>query len=106
MKGGPGGTAVSGWFSQRVENLVEFNNRARPAVGNNDRHGIVMTAPYMQEMNVEILYLSFELTVSIEAVLGPVPVIVVGPVIAEFTVVIERHSLGPVFDSLGVGPAG
>ena len=59
----------------------------------------------MDEVDVDAVDLGDELVEPVEGGLARTPVVFVGPVLAQFTGVRQRHPLRPVVDHLGIGPA-
>ncbi len=104
---GVGGIAtVRGRVDQRFDDLVEFDNRAGPAVGEDQRQGLGMRRAHVQEMNIQPVDLGGELGETIEQRLPPAPIVVTGPVPADLLDPLQRHALAPVVDRFGLRPAG
>ncbi len=106
MEGVLGATAVSRRIGQRLDHLVKLHDRARPAVGDHQREGVVVRRPLMDEMNVQPVDLGDELVKAVERGLARPPVVVVGPVAGQVAGVPQRNALAPVVHAFGFWPTG
>ena len=101
-----GGVAAKrGRIGQRLDHLVEFDHRARPAMGDDQRHRFRMRRADVQEMNVEPVDLGGELRKAIEARFARAPVVFLGPIAADVLDPFQRRALAPVVDQFGFRPA-
>ena len=100
-----GVAAVRGRIGQRLDHLVELDDRTRPAMGDDQRHRFRVRRADVQEMNVEPVDLGGELRKAIEPRLAPAPVVLLGPVAADVLDPLQRRALAPVVDQFGFGPA-
>jgi hypothetical protein len=92
-------------FGERLDHLLELDDRAGPAVGQQEWDGGWIGRTLMDEMDVDAVDLGDELIEPVECRLADPPVVVVGPVRADLLHVRERNALGPVVDQLRIGPA-
>ena len=53
MEGVLGLAAMGGGISQGADDLHEFDDRARPAMGDDQRQGVLVFRAHVQEMDVE-----------------------------------------------------
>ena len=97
---------MSGGIGQRCDDLELLDRRARPAVGDDQRQGIGMFRPDMQEMDVEPVDLGDEIGQRVEPRFAPPPVIVGRPILSERLHQRQLHALGAILDQLALGPAG
>ena len=74
-------------IGERTNDLQEFEDRSRPAMGDDERQGVRMTRANVHEVNVEPVDLSHELRQGIQLRLGFAPVIVRAPVAYESWIV-------------------
>ena len=86
--------------------FLEFNDRTRPAMRDNERTCVVFLAPNVNEMNIYTIKTRFKLWELVEFFLSFIPVIFSLPVFAEFLMVLKWQSLGPVVWSFSVRPPG
>src|SRR5690606_34093897 len=93
-------------LGQRADHLGELHHRTRPAVGDEDRERIGRAAPLVDEMNVQTADFGDVVVELVECRLAGAPVVVVGPVLGQFTGVGQRNALTPVVDALGLRPTG
>ena len=98
--------AVRDRIGERADDLVELDDRARPAVGDHERQRVRLRGPHVEEVDAEAVELGAELRERVEARLGRPPVVLRRPVRAQLLHVRERDALRPVVDGLGLGPAG
>ena len=105
VKGVSAVAAMGGRIGQRLDHLVELNHRARPAVGDDQRHGLRVWGAHVQEMNVEPVDLSSELRKAVEQRFATAPIIVLSPVLADLFDPLQRRALAPVVDQLCLRPA-
>src|SRR5690348_6667722 len=99
-------SAMSRRVGQGIDNLELLDDRAGPAMRDDERKGIVMPGTNVDEMNVQSVDCGDELREGIEACLDFSPVIVALPVAHELTHGCERHALGLIGDGLLFGPSG
>ena len=98
-------TAVGGRIGERLDHLVELDDRPGPAVADHEGQGVLVRGPHVQEVDAEPVDLGAELREPVERGFSGPPVVVVGPVPAQLLRVRERDPLRPVVDRLGLGPA-
>ena len=106
MEGVLGAPAVGDGVGQGLDDLVELRERARPAVGQDQRERVGLGRPPVHEVDVEAVDAGLELVEPVEPpLLGP-PVELVAPVLDELPQVGLVHPELPP-DALGlVGHAG
>ena len=96
---------MRGRIGQRLDHLVEFDHRTRPAMGDDQRHRLGMLRADVQEVNAEPVDLGGELRKAIEFRLARAPVIFLGPIAADILDPLQRRALAPVVDQFGLRPA-
>src|SRR2546429_2680015 len=92
-------------IGQWIDNLQLLDDRAGPAVRDDERQRMFMFRPNVNEMNVEPIDLGHELREGIQPRLEPPEVIVGAPVAHEFLHRRQLHALRSICDGLLVGPA-
>ena len=92
-------------IGQGPDDLQEFDHRAGPAVGGDERQRVGMGRAHVDEVDSEAVDLGPELGQAVQPCLGGPPVIPIGPIATEILEVRAWHPLGPVLDGLGIGPA-
>ena len=97
--------AVCRRIGERLDDLVELHDRARPAVGDEKRHRVRVAALAVNEVDVETVDGRGELREAVEVGFAGAPIVVVQPVVAQFVGVGEGQSLAPVVRCFGVRPA-
>jgi hypothetical protein len=80
-------------ISERIDNLELLDDRAGPAVRNDERQSIFMFGTNVNEMNVESIDLSDELRPSVQFRLAFAPILICRPIAREFLNHRERHAL-------------
>ena len=98
--------AICRGVGERVDDLELLDDRAGPAVGDDERQRIVMARTNVDEMDVESVDLGHEVRQGVQRRLAPAPVVICRPVAREFLNHRERHALRIFGDGLAVGPAG
>ena len=97
--------AVLGWIDQRLDHLVELDDRPRPAMCDDQRHGAGMRRAHVHEMDVEPVDFGDELREAIEQRFAASPIVRLGPIAADLLDPFARRALAPVADQLGLRPA-
>jgi hypothetical protein len=100
------GATMGGRIGQRLDHLVELNNRPWPAMGDDKRHRLGVRRAHVDEMDVKTVDLGGELRETIEQCLAPAPVVVFGPVPADLLNPFQRRALAPVVDQFSLRPTG
>ena len=77
VKGVLGAPAVCGRVGQRPDHLVELDDRSRPAVRDDEREGVAVWGPLMDEMDVEAVDLGGELVEAVQRGFACPPVVFV-----------------------------
>jgi hypothetical protein len=90
---------------ERVDDLQEFDDRARPPVRHEQRQGILVRGPDVRELDVQPVDLGDELRQRVQRRLDLAPVVAVAPVLDERAQLRQLDTLRPVADSLPVRPA-
>jgi hypothetical protein len=106
MEGIGGVAAVGDRVRESPDDLDELDDRAGPAVCDDERQCLGMRRANVEEMDAEPVDHSAELRQGVQPGLGSAPVVLVGPVVAELPQVGARHALRPVVNRLGLRPAG
>lgn len=73
-------TAISSRICKRADRLDELEGRTRPTMGQNDRKGVGMTRPHMDELDIDPVDRCDEFRKCIELSLGLAPVVISAPV--------------------------
>ena len=99
-------TSVVGRVGQRLDDLVELDDRSRPPVGHHEWARCSMWRSLMDEVNVDAIDGGDELVEAVQSRLSIAPVVLVAPIAAHVLDPGQRRALAPVVDGLGVGPPG
>jgi hypothetical protein len=97
--------AMRGGIGERLDDLQLLDDRARPAVRDDERQCIVMLRSHMNEMNVQPVDLGQELRMGVQPRLRLPPVVLRRPVTGELLHRRQLHALRLIGDGLPVGPA-
>ena len=100
-----GGAAVRGRIDQRIDDLQLLDDRARPAVRDDDRQRIRMLRTDVDEVDVQPVDLGDEVRQGVHPGLDLAPVVFRRPVARELLDRRELHALRKVGDGLLVGQA-
>ena len=95
MEGVRGIAAVGARVGQRSEHAEELERRARPAVGHDQRQGVVLGRADVQEVDRLAVDLGGELGHRVQPRLLGAPVEVAGPVAGQVAQVAERYAAAP-----------
>ena len=106
MEGIRRASAVSRGVGQRTDDLELLDRRARPAVGDDERHGIFMSRPDVKEVDIQPVDLGDELGMRVQVHLAPPPVVIGRPMPRERLNEGELHALGRIGDRFSFGPSG
>ena len=90
-------------IDQRLDDLELFNDRARPAVCDDDRQGILMHRASMNKVDVQAVDLGDESREGVEFCFALAPVVLRRPVALELPDSRERHALRMIGDRLLLG---
>jgi len=82
-------------FGQFLDDVGEFRDAARPAVGHDQRGRVGARGPAVQEVDVQALDRRVELADAVEPVFEPAPVVTGAPVLDDVDQVGQRHALVP-----------
>ena len=96
--------AMGGRIGQRLDDLELLDGRARPAVGDDQREGVVVRRADVDEVDVDAIDLGHEVRQGREALLERAPVVLGGPVASERLDRVQAHTLGRI--RFPVGPPG
>ena len=99
-------TAVGAGVAERPDHVEELHDRAGPAVDQQQRSGIGLRGPDVQEVEILPVDLGGELGELVEASLRLAPVVAVPPVFRQALEVVHGHAAGPRLARALVGPAG
>jgi hypothetical protein len=97
---------MRGRIRQGIHDLQLLDDRAGPAVCNDERQRIVVFGANVNEMNIELVDLRHELRQGIELRFDLAPVIFARPVARERLHCGELNALRLVRDGFAVGPTG
>ena len=100
-----GVAAVRGRVGKRLDDLQLLDDRAGPAVRDDQRQRVVVLRPNVDEMDVQPIDLGHELRQGIQPRLALAPVVLRRPVAREFLNRRRLHALRLISDSLLVGEA-
>jgi hypothetical protein len=95
-----------GWLGEQGQERLELEERARPAVGEDERDGVVASGRGVDEVQVEAVDRGPVVVEGVEPALGGPPVVGGAPVLAEVTQVAQRRTLVPALGGRRFGPAG
>jgi hypothetical protein len=87
-------------IGQRPNDLELLDDRAGPAMVDDERQCAVMWRADVKEVDVEPIDLGHELRQGVQSRLDPTPVVVGGPVARECLHWRQRHALGRIRDGL------
>ena len=73
VEGVPGVAAVSGRVGQRADGLEQLDDRAGPAVGHDQRHGVLVLRAHVDEVDLDPVDLGRELRQRVELRLAVAP---------------------------------
>jgi len=100
-----GGAAVLGRVGERPDDPEHLDDRAGPAVRDDQRQRVLVPGPDVDEVDVQPVDLGHELRQRVQLRLAPAPVVVGGPVAGELLDRGQLHALRPVPDEFSRGPA-
>ena len=106
VEGVVGAAAVRGGVGERVDDPQQLDDRAGPAVRDDDRQRVLVIRADVDEVDVEAVDLGHEVRQRLQSLLAFAPVVRGGPVAREFLHHLQLHALGVVGDRLPVGPSG
>src|SRR3984885_10660721 len=98
--------AVGGRVGEQVDDAEHLDDRAGPAVRDDERQRVLVGRTDVDEVDVESVYLGHEVRQCTEPRLEPAPVIILRPVAREFLGHVQLEALRVVGDEFPVGPAG
>jgi hypothetical protein len=92
-----GGTVdvVGVWIGQEWHERKQLDERARPAMGQDQRNAVPVPGPLMDEMNVDAVEIGAELIGRVQLALLCVPIELVGPICNQLSKVIKVSPLLP-----------
>ena len=90
-------------IGERLDDLELLDHRARPAVRHDQRQGVFVLRPDVDEVDVEAVDLGDELRIAVQPRLDLAPVVVGLAVAQELLDGLERHALGLIGDGLPLG---
>ena len=98
--------AVRRGIGERLDDLQLLDDRAGPAVRDDQRQRVLVLRADVDEVDVEPVDLGHEVRQGVQLRLAPAPVVVGRPVARELLHRRERHALRVVGDRLALGPPG
>ena len=101
-----GAASVRGRVSERSDNLKLLNDGSRPAVCDDDRHGIRMSRADVDEVNIHAIDRRHELGQGVEPGFALSPVIIRAPVAHELLKLCQLRALRLIRNCFPVGPPG
>ena len=99
-----GASAVRGRVRERADGLEHLDDRARPAVGHDQRQRVLVWRPHVDEVDVLPVNLGLELRQGVQLRLAPAPVVIGCPVASELLDGRQLHALRSICDQLPGGP--
>ena len=105
VEGVLGAPTVRRRVCERLDDLQQLDDRARPAVRHEQRQGVVVRRADVRELDVQPVDLGDELRQRVERRLDLAPVVAGAPVLDERAQLRQLDALRPVADGLLVGPA-
>jgi hypothetical protein len=100
-----GGSAVRGRVGERADDLEQFDDGARPAVGHDERQRVRVRRLHVDEVDVDAVDLRLELRQRVESRLTLAPVVLGRPEVREPLDRRRLHALRSVVDEFPVRPA-
>ena len=100
-----GGAAVRGRVGQRADDLEHLDDRARPAVRDDQWQRVRVRRPDVDEVDVHPVDLGLELRQRVQPRFAPAPVVIGRPVAGEFLDRGQLHTLRAILDQFPGGPA-
>ena len=100
-----GVAAVRGRVGERADCLEQLDDRARPPVGHDQRQGVLVRRPHVDEVDVHAVDLGHELRQRVELRLALAPVVLRRPVVGQRLSRRQLHALRAVVDELPGRPA-
>ncbi|MCY1231635.1 hypothetical protein D9M72_440920 [compost metagenome] len=97
--------AMSGRVGQRGDDVQQLKDRARPAMGHDQRKCILMARAYVDEMNIQPVDVGQELRKRVKLSFRFAPIIAGLPVSHEVLERLLLDALGAILDGRAVGPA-
>lgn len=105
MEGVLGGAAVRGRVGERADGPEQLDDRARPAVRHDQRQGVLVLRPYVDEVDLDAVDDGRVLRQGVQLRLARAPVVVGRPVAGQLLDRRQLHALGAIGDQLSGGPA-
>ena len=106
MEGVRRSAAVSCRIGQWLDDLQLLDDRARPAVRDDDREGVLVLRASMNEVDVQAVDLGNEVREGVDPRFALAPVVLRAPVTREFLHGRERHALRKIGDGFLLGQPG
>jgi hypothetical protein len=106
VEGVLGAAAVGDGIGERADQVPELQDRAGPAVAQQQRPGAGLGRAHVQEVNPEPVQDGTGGAEAVDLPLGPPPVVAGGPVLAQGAEAVQLRALCGVRDGLAVRPAG
>ena len=101
-----GGTAVRGGVGERADAVEQLDDRARPAVGHDERQRVGVLGLDVHEVDVHAVDLGGELRQRVQPGFDPPSVVLCRPVLAQCLHCGQLYPLRAVADKLPARPAG
>jgi len=95
---------VRGRVGERADDPEQFDDRARPAVRDDQRQRVLVPGPDVDEVDVHPVDLGRELRQRVQFRLAPAPVVVGRPVAGQLLQHRLLHALRSIIDQLPGGP--
>jgi hypothetical protein len=96
--------AICGWIRQRIDDLQLLDDRSGPPVRDDDRQSVRMFRTDVNEVNIESVYVCYELWVGTQLRLDLAPVVIGRPIVRELLHSRELDSLRRITDRFPLRP--
>jgi hypothetical protein len=106
VEGVLGRSAIVGGVGEWADDVEHLDDRAGPAMGDEQRQGTLVGGADVEEVDVQPVDLGHELGDGVESGLESAQVVAVGPVACQRLDGGQLHALRLIADGLGLGPAG
>jgi hypothetical protein len=106
MEGVRGAAAMGRWIGEWLDDLELLDDRTGPAVRDDERQGVFVLRPDVDEVDVQVVDLGDEIRDGVEPRLDLAPVVVGLPVAQNLLDGLERYTLRIIGDGFLLGQPG
>ena len=103
VEGVLGPSAVRGRVGERADDAEQLDDRARPAVRHDQRQGVLVLRPHVDEVDIDAVDVGRVLRQGVQLRLERAPVVIGRPVAGQLLDRRQLHALGAVGDQLRLG---